>query len=31
MDFWNAALLQSEDFNEAFAVFREQRAPKFKN
>jgi enoyl-CoA hydratase/carnithine racemase len=28
---WSAALLQSEDFNEAFAAFREKRAPKFRN
>jgi enoyl-CoA hydratase len=31
MAIWNAALLQSEDFNEAFAAFREKRAPKFRN
>jgi enoyl-CoA hydratase len=31
MAIWNAALLQSEDFNEAFAAFKEKRAPKFRN
>lgn len=31
MAIWNAALLQSEDLNEAFVAFKEKRTPKFRN